>query len=87
MTVINDFFGKVSATFAGSTTMTGLDVLECASQPARVAEQLLACDLVPATPAEITATYCDLYGAEPSQEQYLELEQFLITFDWLAQPR
>lgn len=83
MTTFNDFLGKVSATFTGSTT-TGLDVLETTSVPARVAEELLAWDFVPATPSEVTEAFVHVTGCAPREEDMFEVEQFLLSFDWLA---
>lgn len=64
-------------------TKTGLDVLEPADQTSLVAETLWRQDTIPASRDEILDTYEIVTGRAPSVDEYLSLEQFLLSFGWL----
>ena len=64
-------------------TKTGLDVLEPVDQSSLVAEMLWRKDSVPATKSEILDTYAYITGRAPSDDEYLTVEQFLLSFGWL----
>ncbi len=64
-------------------TKTGLDVLEPVDYTSLVAEMLWRQDTVPACRSEILDVYKTVTGRAPSADDYLAVEQFLLSFGWL----
>lgn len=81
MNTITTLLDTLSSAFGGST-VTGLDLIQESPTAARVAEHLLAHDLVPATPTETISAFESVTGRAPRTEELAVTEGFLSSFGW-----
>lgn len=82
---MNSFTGildTISSTMRGSTR-TGLDVLKSTPMEATVTMNLYKTDRVPAKPSDIVDAYLEVFGTAPDMEQIIDIEEFLLDFEWL----
>lgn len=82
MMTFNEILSKVSTVFTSSTG-TGLEVLDSTPAVERVAMELFAQDLIPATTSDVADAYRTVLGSDATVEDVLDVENYLLGFGWL----
>lgn len=80
---MNSFAGIFDTISFRGSTRTGLDVLKSTPMAATVTINLYETDRIPATSAEIVDSFAEIYGHTPDMEQLIDIEEFLLEFEWL----